>query len=166
MALALFSIHSRKLDNMKRTFFIFGFLLLLAFVNTASAQDYKFAVGVRLSNSTPTLNNSVSAKYFVTQQTAIEGLVSFGSRFGIGGLMEIHRPFKPEGFGWFYGAGAYVGFQDKNTYLGPTGIIGLDYKFPAIPLNLSLDWKPELDIIPKVAFIPDAFAVTARFAFK
>lgn len=151
---------------MKRLFFLFGLLLLMTVLNTAMAQDYKFAVGVRLSNSTPTLNNSISAKYFVTEKTALEGLVSFGSRFGLGALIEIHKPFKPAGFSWFYGGGAYIGFQDKNTYLGPTGIIGLDYKFPNIPLNLSLDWKPELDIIPKIAFIPDGFAVTARFAFK
>lgn len=151
---------------MKSKLLLMALLATLGMASTAKAQDYKFGVGVRLSNSNPTLNNSVSAKYFVTDKTAIEGLVSFGTRFGIGGLIEIHEPFKTAGFSWFYGGGAYVGFQDKNTYLGPTGIVGLDYKFPSIPLNLSLDWKPELDIIPKISFVPDAFAVTARFAFK
>lgn len=137
---------------------------LLAF--SAQAQDYKFAAGIRLSNSTPTLNNSASIKYFVTETSAIEGLVSFGSRFGLGGLLEIHKPLNQTGLRWFYGGGAYVGFEGGNTYLGPTGIVGLDYKFPNIPLNLSLDWKPELDILPKIRFVPDAFALSARFAFK
>lgn len=150
---------------MKRTSLLFTVLvLLLGF--TANAQDYRFALGVRLSNASPTLNNSITGKYFVTETSAVEGIVSFGSRFGVGALLELHRPFKSAGFSWFYGGGAYVGFQSNDTYLGPTGIIGLDYKFPNLPLNLSLDWKPELDILPKVAFIPDAFALSARFAFK
>lgn len=149
---------------MKRTTLLLGISLVIAM--SAAAQDYRFAVGVRLSNSTPTLNNSVTGKYFITEQSAIEGLISFGSRFGVGALLEIHKKFQPQGFSWFYGGGAYVGFGDNNTYVGPTGIIGLDYKFPSIPLNLSLDWKPELDIVPSIRFVPDAFALSARFAFK
>ncbi|MBY0535333.1 MAG: hypothetical protein K2P88_05730 [Chitinophagaceae bacterium] len=130
------------------------------------AQDYKFAAGIRLSNASPTISNSITGKYFVTEKSAIEGLVSFGSRFGVGALLEIHNQLKPQGFSWFYGAGAYVGFEGGSTYVGPTGIVGLDYKFPNIPLNLSLDWKPELDIVPKIKFVPDALSLSARFTFK
>ena len=112
--------------------------------------NYRLGLGVRLSNSTPTLNNSITGKYFVTDRSAVEGIISFGSRFGIGGLLEIHRPTNIEGLKWFYGAGAYVGFESGDTYLGPTGILGIDYKFTNVPVNLSLDWKPELDIIPDI----------------
>ena len=105
-------------------------------------------------------------KYFITERSAIEGLVSFGSRFGVGGLLEIYKPFNVEGLSWFYGGGAYVGFEAGDTYLGPTGIIGMDYKFTNVPLNISLDWKPELDIIPDINFVPDAFALSVRFTLK
>lgn len=149
---------------MKRIIFILVTFLSLSFVS--HAQDYRFAAGIRFSNSSPTLSNSVSAKYFITETSAIEGLVSFGSRFGIGGLLEIHKPFQTAGFSWYYGGGVYAGFEDNNSYVGPTGIIGLDYKFSGIPLNLSLDWKPELDITPSIRFVPDAFALSARFVFK
>jgi hypothetical protein len=148
-------------------------ILLFIFISSAflisseaKAQDYRFALGVRLSNSTPTLNNSITGKYFVTDRSAVEGIVSFGSRFGMGALLEIHKPLNVEGLKWFYGAGAYLGFQDKQTFLGPTGILGLDYKFPNVPINLSLDWKPELDIIPDINFVPDAFALSVRFSLK
>ena len=144
-------------------------LLLVLFVSSFSVlkaqQEYKVGLGIRLSNAAPTLNNSVSIKYFLNQTNALEGLVSFGSRFGIGALYEIHKPTTATGLSWFYGGGAYVGFQSGDTYLGPTGIIGLDYKFPSIPLNLSLDWKPEMDIIPSINFVPDAFGLSARFTF-
>ena len=152
---------------MKRTLIILT-VIFFATVSTVSAQDYRFAAGVRLSNQTPTLNNAVSVKYFATDRTAIEGIISFGSRFGVGGLLEIHRPFSTPGLSWFYGGGAYLGFESEpsETFFGPTGIIGLDYKFTNIPLNLSIDWKPELDIIPAVNFVPDAFALSVRFTFK
>lgn len=149
---------------MKRIFI--SLLIIFTVTGALKAQDYRFALGIRLSNSSPTLNNSVTGKYFITETSAIEGIVSFGSRFGAGALLELHRSLKVEGLNWFWGGGAYVGTQDGDTYVGPTGILGLDYKFPTIPLNLSLDWKPELDIIPSIRFVPDAFALSARFAFR
>jgi hypothetical protein len=146
------------------TFFV------VCFFSAASlhAQDYKVGLGIRFSDASPTLSNSVSVKYFLNESNAIDGLVSFGgSRFGIGGLYEIHTPLNATpGLKWYYGGGGYVGFQSHDTYLGPTGVIGLDYKFQNIPLNLSLDWKPELDIIPRINFVPDAFGLTARFTIQ
>lgn len=156
---------------MKRLMLFFAITALLVVISHQSsaqdAPDYRLGLGVRLSNSTPTLNNSFSGKYFITDRSAVEGLISFGSRFGMGALLEIHKPFaSAPGLRWFYGAGAYVGWQDSETYLGPTGILGLDYKFTNAPINLSLDWKPELDILPEINFVPDAFALTVRFTLK
>lgn len=139
-------------------------LTTIAFGDKALAQDYKLGLGLRLSNASPTISNSVSAKYFIKQQDALEALVSFGDRFGIGLLYEKHRSFTNEsGLRWFYGFGGYAGFQGGDTYLGPAGVLGFDYKFKDVPLNISLDWKPELDIIPKVNLVPDAFGLTARY---
>src|SRR5687768_15832460 len=151
---------------MKRIFFFSLIVFIFLAGSPVSAQDYRFGIGIRLSNATPTLNNSITGKYFITEKSAVEGIVSFGSRFGIGGLLEIYKPFSVEGLSWFYGGGAYVGFEAGDTYLGPTGIIGMDYKFTNIPLNISIDWKPELDIIPDINFVPDAFALSVRFTIK
>src|SRR5580704_1870269 len=134
--------------------------------NQGFSQDYKVAIGIRFSSPAPTLSNSVSVKYFMNDRDAIEGLLSFGPRFGIGGLYEVHQLIgATPAFTWFYGGGAYIGSQDNITFVGPTGVIGIDYKFPTAPINLSLDWKPELDIIPNINFVPDAFGLTARFTF-
>ena len=148
-----------------RTTLTLVLIVLASAFFTASAQDYRVAIGVRLSNATPTLSNSITVKYNMNQRSAIEGLLSFGSRFGIGALYEVNNLTTVQGLNWFFGGGAYVGFEKGDTYLGPTGIIGLDYKFPNIPLNLSLDWKPELDLIPAINFVPDAFGFSARFTF-
>lgn len=130
----------------------------------SAAQDYRWGFGLRLSNSSPTINTSFTGKYFIHEKSAVEGIVSFGSRFGIGALLELHQTIPgAEGLRWFYGAGTYIGWQDNHTYIGPMGVLGLDYKFPSAPVALSIDWKPELDISPEINFVPDAFALTVRF---
>src|SRR4029079_12036989 len=143
-----------------------GFIVSAFAQSDAPDPNYRLGLGIRLSNAIPTLSSSITGKYFVTDRSAVEGILSFGSRFGIGGLLEIHKPTNIDGLKWFYGAGAYVGWENGDTYLGPTGILGLDYKFTNAPINLSLDWKPELDILPEINFVPDAFALSIRFTLK
>lgn len=150
-------------------------LFLSAIIITASAQDYKTAIGLRLSSSQAIVNNSVSLKHFLNETTAIEGLLTFGDPLAISGLVEIHKPVGASGIKWFYGGGAYVGFlktydpnKDRNetdVHFGAQGVIGLDYKFANIPLNLSLDWKPELNLVSDINFEPAAVGFTARFTF-
>jgi hypothetical protein len=136
---------------------------------------YKMAIGIRLSSAPAIVNNSVSFKYFMNSRAAIEALVSFGDPLAFGALLEMHNPLGTPGLQWFYGAGGYLGFSkeynpekqinERNTYFGAQGVVGLDYKFDKIPLNLSLDWKPELNLVSDINFEPAALALTARFTF-
>ena len=157
-----FSVMMPKLLVMKKAGIIFSFLLLMGFYG--HAQDYKTALGVRLSSSDAALNTGISFKHFVGT-TALEALVTFGDPFAIGALLEKHKPTGPAGLNWFYGGGAYAGFGDKRN-LGAQGIVGLDYKFQDFPINVSLDWKPELNIIQEVSFEPAAVGLSIRFTFK
>ena len=160
---------------MKKLFFLFLVAAALATSQNASAQEYKTALGVRLSSSNAIQNNSVSLKYFLNEKTAIEGLFTFGDPLALGALVEFHKPLSSAGLTYFYGAGGYVGFlkklntntQKTNTEanFGAQGVIGLDYKFTNIPLNISLDWKPELNIVSDINFEPAAIGFSARFTF-
>jgi hypothetical protein len=151
---------------MRSIILLLVFMTISGLYNRSSAQDYKLAVGLRFSTAAPTLNNGISVKYFIDSSNAVEGLLSFGSRVGIGGLYEKHQLIGgTPAFTWFYGGGAYVGFENGQTWFGPTGVVGLDYKFSSAPVDLSLDWKPELDIVPSINFVPDAFGLSARFVF-
>lgn len=151
---------------MRKFLLLFVSISLIAVAgNRLQAQDYKTALGVRLSSSDAYLNNSISFKYFLNESAALEGLVSFGDPVSIGALYEIHKPLNVTNLKWFYGAGAYIGFPKAGIALGGTGVVGLDYKFQNIPVNLSLDWKPELNLISSVEFRPGAFGLTARFTF-
>ena len=166
---------------MKRIITVCLLVAAISSVKTVAAQDnqpvnaYKTALGVRLSSSNAMQSNSISIKHFINQKTAIEGLFTFGDPLALGALLEFHKPLAASGLSYFYGAGGYIAFlktvnvntQKSSTdpNIGAQGIIGLDYKFSNVPLNLSLDWKPELNIISDINFEPAAIGFTARFTF-
>ncbi len=156
---------------------ICSFLVIsgICFVTTMHAQDYRTALGIRISSSPAIVSNSITLKHFLNERTAVEALFSFGEPLSLGALVEIHKPFSTSGLQWFYGGGGYVGFEKKfnatknqeetNVLFGGQGVVGLDYKFVNLPLNLSLDWKPELNIVSDINFEPAAVGFTARFTF-
>ena len=144
--------------------------------NRVSAQEYKTALGVRLSSSAAAVNNSISIKHFINEKAAIEGLFSFGDPLAFGALLELHKPFPSSGLKYYYGGGAYLSFiktfnpnkqiNETNASFGAQGVIGLDYKFNNVPLNISLDWKPELNLVSDINFEPAAIGFTVRFTFE
>jgi hypothetical protein len=148
---------------------IMVFFISLCYSTVAAAQEsstYKNAVGVRLGNSVPTVKSGITYKHFLANNNAIEGILSFGDGTAICGLYEIHKPINSvENLQWFIGGGGYVGFNNSNNTIGAAGIVGLDYKFANIPLNISLDWKPELNIVSKVGFEASGVGFSARFTF-
>lgn len=153
------------------------FLVIACFAGTVklAAQDYKTALGVRLSSAAPMVNNSISLKQFISEKTAIEGHFSFGDPLALGALLEIHKPLSAQGLRYYYGGGGYIAFVKTTNVttnktktdpnFGAQGVVGLDYKFANVPLNISLDWKPELNIVSDINFEPAAIGFTARFTF-
>lgn len=150
---------------MKRTLASLVTVLVIMFTaQHVHAQEYKMALGVRLSSAQATVNNSVSFRYFMSQDRALEAMASFDPG-AIGLLYEVYKPLgTAPGFQWFFGGGAYAAFKGHDV-LGAQGIIGLDYKFQQIPLNLSLDWKPELNLVDNVNFEAASVGLAVRFTF-
>jgi len=161
---------------MKKTMIAASLLFAgLLFFQSSQAQGYNTALGIRLSSGSAMVGNSISVKHFINDKTAIEGLFSFGDPLALGVLVEFHKPLSSSGLQAFYGAGGYLAFvkiynpghqrYDNDINIGAQGIVGLDYKFPNVPINLSLDWKPELNIVSDINFEPAAIGFTARFTF-
>jgi len=145
--------------------YLLATIIALTTFTLAQAQDYKTGVGIRFSSNDAAINNSISVKHFISGTTAIEGLISFGDPFAIGALIELHNGIGDvPGLAWFYGGGAYVGFSGRKN-VGAQGVLGLDYKFTNLPINLSVDWKPELNIVRQFSFEPAAVGLSARFTF-
>ena len=155
---------------LRRLSFCLGMAAVLFLQYSANAQTTESTshgnnlLGIRISTSSTVINHSVTYKRFFSPAWALEGLFSFGDPVGLGFLLERHRSTVAPGLSWFWGAGAYVGFGGGRQF-GAQGAAGIDYILPALPLNLSVDWKPELNFIKQFSFEPAALGVSARYVF-
>lgn len=74
-----------------------------------------------------------------------------------------------DGLGWFVGPGATASlwsYKDADNYfnIGLGGIIGIDYEFEAIPIQLSLDIRPMFNVIGYNGLYWDG-ALAIRYVF-
>jgi uncharacterized membrane protein len=148
---------------MKKIVFVFS---ILFFTLAASAQEYNNAVGIRLGPNSANISPGFTIKHFLNATNAVEGIVGVSNGIGLCALYEWHHPIESaEHLNWFVGAGGYAAFRYSTSFIGAAGIVGLDYKFEQIPLNISVDWKPELNLITNVGFEASGVGVSARFTF-
>ena len=70
------------------------------------------------------------------------------------------------------GGGAHVGAWNEDRDLGNRGVFGLDgiigveYRFKHIPLGLSADFKPAINLVSNVEYYPaNDIGLAARFYF-
>lgn len=153
---------------------VLALTLIISMTALSYAQDYQTAVGIRGG-----LSNGITAKKFLGDKSAVEGILSTRwSGFNITGLYEIHsdNAFDVERLNWYYGVGGHIGFWNGTyttwgtagtsyTVIGIDGIIGMEYNFMEIPINISLDWKPALNLVGNREFWPDGGAASVRYYF-
>jgi hypothetical protein len=131
---------------------------------TAESLTYKTAAGVKVWDGA-----GLSLKTFIADKAALE-FIGFFNKYGarITGLYEFHGDLNTEGnLKWYIGPGAHVGlYKGGNTAFGVDGVLGLDYKFKNLPLNISLDWQPSLEFFSgNSEFIPDWGGLGIRYTF-
>jgi hypothetical protein len=165
----LLTLHKRINSIFLKLLFVFLFFCAVANQNMqaqAQGDSYKTAIGVKFY---PT---GVTLKTFMRSNLAFEAIGYFwerGSR--ITGLFEYHYDLTPSGrLKWYIGPGAHVGFYkadffDGGTSVGIDGVIGLDYKFPGIPVNVSLDWQPSYEFGNYAGFSGNWGGIGLRLAF-
>jgi hypothetical protein len=147
---------------MKKTTLLICCLAMLSVA--VSAQGYHTALGVRLGSSLPAVKSGITLKQFIGNN-AFEAILSFGDGGAICGLYEIHKRLPMENLRWFVGFGGYTGLTNKLTNVGAAGILGIDYKFPLIPINITADWKPELRLLSNPGFESSGIGFSARYIF-
>ena len=153
--------------------FILTFTLAILLIAFASAQDYRTGIGLRAGFS-----NGLTVKHFITERTALEGLLSTRWRgFDITGLYEIHnQAFDTERLNWYFGFGGHAGFWNGDytswgelgtnyIIIGIDGILGIEYNFREAPINIGLDWKPAFNITGYTGFWGDGGALSIRYIF-
>jgi hypothetical protein len=167
------------LTNTKQSGLRLSTLLLIAFISTCSlatvsAQSYDQATGLRGG-----ITNGITYKHFLGEQDAVEliaGLQDNGLR--VTGLYERHVPaLDMAGFYWYYGAGGHLGFYDNNynppyrdndrdggTAIGVDGIAGLEYRIADIPIVISADVKPFIEVTEPDLYLWDT-GLSLRYTF-
>mgnify|MGYP006959305516 CR=1 FL=1 len=124
-------------------FLVTAFITASAQNSTAEGPDYKTAIGAKLWTG-----GGISVKTFIKDNNALE-FIGYFDRYGtrITGLYEIHGNLSSEGaLKWYVGPGAHVGLYKGITAVGIDGVVGIDYKFTNMPLNLALDWQPSFEL--------------------
>lgn len=166
-------IFNNKICSMKK-FFIATLLLICAKISiaqTTQSSTYNRAIGIKFPGGF-----SVTYKKFVTQTNNLEAQVTAWNKgFRMSGLYEFNfYSFNTiDGLAWFAGPGVHLGFwkeqysKDYNSKadFGVDGIIGLDYKFKDIPVNVSLDWEPSVTLVGSAGFTPSYGGFAVRYTF-
>jgi hypothetical protein len=123
--------------------FLFTGLLTLVALG-ASAQKYRTAAGVRIGRD----NFGVTVQQKVFERTTLEGIGLVGTREVSATLLaEQHFGLLGKSLNYYLGAGAHVGVQKNDGgFGGVDAIAGVEYKIAFVPVVLSLDVKPSVEI--------------------
>ena len=159
---------------MKKVFTILclAFIATLAIHSTSKAQGYDNAIGGRFGAA-----NGITFKTTLGENKMLDLIANFRSNnnynyFRITGLYEVYNKINDvQGLNWYYGIGGSIGsvkykpYNSSDLYLSVDGVLGLDYKFVDAPINLSLDWKPAIQLTPDTEFDGSGVGLSLRFTF-
>ncbi|MBO3698029.1 outer membrane insertion C- signal [Fabibacter sp. E12] len=122
-------------------------------------------LGIRFGNGTVG-DVALDAVFSLGEFSRVHANLSFGDdQVGVDALVDfIYKPFGPENFNWYAGAGPFVGLGD-DFQLGAVGEIGLEYHFDEVPLALGLDWRPAFRLVDDTDFTVEGFGFNLRFVF-
>ncbi len=154
---------------MKKSFLFL--LFAMSYVAVLNAQVDKRAIGVRFGGFSA-YGGEITFQQPLSTANRLEidlGLVN--SSFELTGLYQWVKPLPQlyEGFSWYYGFGAGVGTFYNTAGISAFGVgafgqIGLQYNFD-FPLQLTLDYRPGIYVIPTIAPTYDGVYLAARYCF-
>lgn len=140
-------------------------ILAFAIAAFAATAQVRHEAGVRLGSYDQVISTGFTYRYHFNENKAVEAILNLREHIALGAIYEVFKPINSvPNLQWFYGGGGYVGFSGFDN-LGIIGAAGLDYRFSEVPVNLTLDWKPELNFIEAVRFRASTVAVSVRFVF-
>ncbi len=135
-------------------------LLLIALglgASPAAAQKYRTAVGARLGSP-----YGFTVQQAVASRLTLEGIAGLASREVSGTVLaEYHFGILGPSLNYYFGAGGHWGNnKDTGHFGGFDGIVGIEYKVAFLPVLLSYDFKPSVEIHgDDWARFPSAFSI-------
>ena len=159
---------------MKKIVVLIGVLCLT--LHSIAQAPYSSAFGGRIEINPGTSYIGFTYKHFTDANKSFEiiALSDFKDGLEFYGLLQYNGiiPDFPPKLRWVVGGGAnlgtWSGFND-NIVFGLTGMLGVEYSFDEVPLNLGLDWKPVLDLVTNNTnnrFWPSKFGISIRYTIN
>lgn len=144
-------------------------LSVAALLATASlkAQNYRTAVGLGIDAGDGTMFGP-SVKHFISDRGAIEGDLLFGQgATQLSAYYLYHGNFNEgsKNLKWYAGFGPSFVFGGGSTVVGIRPLGGLDFKIPAAPIQMNIDWRPALLLTNGTHFEGGRFGIGMRYAF-
>jgi len=116
------------------------------------------STGVGLGGGTT--GGGISVKHFLSDKTAVQGVAGIADLGGEGLQLSADYLLEQPVFGsadvvdvaWNVGAGAGIGLSSSgdDLGLGVSGVAGLEFAFVPVPLDLVLEYRPTLALVPGV----------------
>lgn len=143
---------------------ITGMLSFVAIDDASAATPIRQGGNFGFGLGGGTRASGLSFKYFMGDASAIQANVgyTYGHRgLGVSAdyIIELPEFFTNEILNIGAGIGPGVGLSLGDNYFGASvsGALGLEFNFNVIPIDLVLEWRPTLAIVPDVDFDPVGF---------
>jgi opacity protein-like surface antigen len=133
-----------------------SFTVLILFLTTSFfSQNYKMALGFK--GGYPGYG-SLNAKKSISNSDYLEASIGGFGRYPYNVGFNVQIDYErmqalEEGFSFYYGGGVLLGLTSSIFHLAPKALLGLEYNFEDLPLNISIDTGPYFFISPKIGFI-------------
>jgi hypothetical protein len=144
----------------------FAALLIACLIGTSVFAGGRTGLGIRISSWNDQTIFGVTLNHHFKRGAALEGIVDFpSSGVIISGLYERFYGLNRSGnFCFLYGGGIFIA-TGGGTSAGLRGVLGLDYRFQDIPINIGIDWMPALQFTPEVDGIFKNLGLSVRYTF-
>ncbi|MFK7904421.1 MAG: hypothetical protein AB8B69_04810 [Chitinophagales bacterium] len=151
---------------------------------STSAATPSTLMGVRIGTGTMGSDLGLSIQHQFNETSYVEGMGTLNKYdMRLTGLYQHHQPLSMRGLTWYVGGGMHIGrvrksvaetlidilnidlgteADAKRIFLGLDAVGGIQYKFPGIPMNASVDIKPAFNFNDH----PKQFEVGAAFSLR
>jgi len=128
--------------------------IIIVFKTNVFSQSSGFGAGIMLGEPT-----GISLKNWISQSNAWDAGIAW--KLGKNDAFHLHADYLWHAYDiinvdkgvlpLYYGIGIRVLFTDES-HLGIRGVIGLDYLFEGLPLDVFLELVPIFDLVPGTGF--------------
>jgi hypothetical protein len=160
--------------NLSKTILLIAAIVIgLSTTTNAQRGMLENAVGARFS-----FGAGVTFQRFMSDRDVLE-FIAMQRKGGISltGLYEAHmEAFNVRGFKWYLGGGGHINsynnqvrgyeYLSTNTLVGGIDVIvGMEYFFPSAPFQISVDWKPVINLYNGTNKELDTGGFSVRYRF-